>query len=128
MDAYINETLISNHHWYVGLVKEGWEEGDGLPNGDATVLKQKEVLFGGDPAAPPIPVSFFYKVNGGAEQPAQWSMGSGASWGWWVQGRLNAGQAFTADTIQWRIHIAPQEYQNMGRYMLDPVIVAVPEL
>jgi hypothetical protein len=128
--GFLRWGLSQNHPCWIGITKSTWDANDGLPGGDATVLKfvndgsfGRTGLLAGDISDGKIPftVSFIQDTNPAVA--SAYTSGVGG-WGYWSPERVPA----CDHSGYWKIDIQPEYHEADGHYALDPVMVVAPGL
>lgn len=137
--AIVPGTYAGNHLMYLGISFDNTSKvvGDfetGGPNGYTGRVLGGMVgtidNHGTDISAEMFDILFLMECNGGSYQgPSNFGFGAHntiPSTLWWHP--VTMGQTLGAGTMSWLIQIEPSAGQADGNYVLDPVVVAAPEL
>lgn len=134
--AYVNGTYAANHPEYLGIsfqnppsnkVEADFDLGTGTIAGGMVGTVDNH---GTDISSESFDIQFMLSLNGGAYVPPT-SFGAGAHGTipaalWWSP--TATGMTLGTGTQSWFVRILPDAGQADGNYILDPVMVAAPEL
>jgi hypothetical protein len=132
MDGILTELVASNNGEWYGITKNSASHDQSamsklvyLSNGFGTLWADQGESQGNTVQAPTIPVTWQYSTDGTTWfTPTAQGGNNNQTWALYTINALPKGPF----TIQWKATIHPTDFQSDGRYFLDPIVVAAPEL